>query len=271
MKNLFYLLFLSLFHFNVQAQIKPVKFDTKIIYKFTYQNDSTSSASRKSVFTQLMIGDDESHFQTLSKFRADSALAQKGGSIWSVYSYGRIEPNNFLIVKRADIISTYEPVNGMGFSGNNELSYYEEKKVDMQWEIHPDTAHIHNFVCQKATTDWGGRTWVAWFTMDIPISDGPYKFCGLPGLVLSISDRDKYFTFDMVSISKVNGVSVTLDQLRPDLVLQKTTKESFYKARKNLRNTMTEYALLTGTKLSDASKINIRAEMKTDNNHIERH
>ena len=271
MKRTFHLLFFILIQFTVQAQIKPVTFDTKIVYKFTYQNDSTSSASRRSVFTQLTIGEQESHFQTLSKFRSDSALALQQGSNMFVYSYGRIEPNNFLIVKREDIITTYDPLNGMGFSGNNELSYYEEKKAEMQWEIHPDTAHIHKFVCQKATTDWGGRKWTAWFTMDIPISDGPYKFCGLPGLVLSISDRDQYFTFDMASISKVNSVSVTLDQLRPDLNLQKTTKESFYKARKNLRNTMAEYALLTGHRLSDASKVNIRAEMKRDNNHIERH
>jgi len=271
MKIIFCPLFFLLFQFIVQAQVKPVKFDTKILYKFTYQNDSTSSASRRSVFTQLTIGEQESHFQTLSKFRSDSALAQKGGSIWSVYSYGRIEPNNFLIVKHGDIISTYDPLNGMGFNGNNELSYYEEKKEDLQWEMHPDTAHIHDFVCQKATADWGGRKWTAWFTMDIPISDGPYKFCGLPGLVLSISDQDKYFTFDIASIGKENSVSVTFDQLRPDLALQKTTKESFYKARKNLRNTMAEYALLTGGRLSDAGKVSIRAEMKRDNNHIERH
>ncbi len=271
MKIIFCPLFFLLFQFTVKAQVKPVTFDTKIVYKFTYQNDSTSSASPRSVFTQLTIGEQESHFQTLSKFRSDSALAQKGGSIWSVYSYGRIEPNNFLIVKRGDVISTYEPLNGMGFSGNNELSYYEEKKEVMQWEIHPDTAHIHGFVCQKATTVWGGRKWTAWFTMDIPISDGPYKFCGLPGLVLSVSDQDKYFTFDIASIGKVNSISFTLDQLRPDLDLQKTTKDAFYKDRKDLRNNMTAYALATGTRLDEEAKRRVTLDTKTDNNHIERH
>ncbi|WET69770.1 GLPGLI family protein [Sphingobacterium sp.] len=271
MKILFYPLFFLLVQFAVQAQVKPVAFNMKIMYKFTYQSDSTSSASQKSIFTQLTIGEQESHFQTLSKFRADSALALKHGSNVLFYSYGRIDPNNFLIVKRGNIISTYDPMNGVRFSGNNELSYYEENKADMQWEIHPDTAHIHHFVCQKATTDWGGRKWIAWFTMDIPISDGPYKFCGLPGLVLSISDQDKYFTFDMASISKVNSVSATFDQLRPDLIIQKTTKANFYKERQKLRDNMIEYALLTGAILSDESKINIRAEMKTDNNPIERH
>lgn len=73
----------------------------------------------------------------------------------------------------------------------------------------------------------------------------------------------------MASISKVNSVSATFDQLRPDLIIQKTTKANFYKERQKLRDNMIEYALLTGAKLSDESKINIRAEMKSDNNHIE--
>lgn len=271
MKIIFCPLFFLLFQFIVQAQIKPVKFDTKILYKFTYQNDSTSIASRKSVFTQLMIGDQESHFQTLSKFRADSALSLSSFKVGIFYSYGSIPLTNFLIIKKDDMIYTYEPVNGIGFDGNNELSYYEEKKEGMQWEIHPDTIHLHQFVCQKATTNWGGRKWTAWFTMDIPISDGPYKFCGLPGLVLSVSDQDKYFTFDIASISKVNSVSFTLDQLRPDLDLQKTTKDAFYKDRKNLRNNMTAYALATGTRLNEEAKRRVTLDTKTDNNHIERY
>lgn len=260
-----------LFQFTIQAQVKPVQFDTKILYKFTYHNDSTSSASRKSVFTQLMVGDQESHFQTLSKFRSDSALSLSSFKIGIFYNYGSIPLTNFLIIKKDDMIYTYEPVNGIGFDGNNELSNYEEKKEDMQWESHPDTVHLHQFICQKATTNWGGRKWTAWFTMDIPISDGPYKFCGLPGLVLSVSDQDKYFTFDIASISKVKSVSLILDQLRPDLDLQKTTKDAFYKDRKNLRNNMTAYALATGTRLDEVAKRRVTLDTKTDNNHIERY
>lgn len=270
-KNFFYLLIFILQFLNVNGQIKPVKFDKKIVYKFTYQNDSTSSASPRSVFTQLMIGDDESHFQTISKFRSDSALSLSSSKGGIFYSYGSIPPTNFLIVKKDEMINTYEPLNGIGFDGNNELSYYEEKKEVMQWEIHPDTIHLHQFVCQKATTNWGGRKWTAWFTMDVPISDGPYKFCGLPGLVLSIADQDKYFTFDMVSISKVDKLSLSFEQVRPDLILQKTTKDAFYKDRKGLRNNITAYAAATGTKLNEEAKRKVTLDAKTDNNHIERY
>jgi GLPGLI family protein len=35
----------------------------------------------------------------------------------------------------------------------------------------------------------------AWFALDIPISDGPWKFCGLPGLIMEVYDKgeQQYF------------------------------------------------------------------------------
>jgi GLPGLI family protein len=49
---------------------------------------------------------------------------------------------------------------------------------------------IGNWEAQKATTEFGGRKWTAWFCEEIPLSDGPYKFKGLPGLIVKISDAD---------------------------------------------------------------------------------
>jgi len=264
------ILFFLFFQLKVSAQTKSVEYGTEIIYKFTYQNDSTSSASRKSILTQLMIGDKESHFQTVSKAKGDSALALKDGkSTW--YSYGGISPNNFLIVKKGDIIQTFEPVSGVGLSGNNELSYYEQSKQELHWEIHPDTIHRDTFVAQKATLDWGGRKWTAWFTMDIPISDGPYKFCGLPGLVIAISDQDKYFTFDIVSVRPVKRMSLSFESIRPGLSLLKTSLDAFYANRKKLRNNMVEYGLLKGERFSEEAKRSIILQTKADNNFIERY
>lgn len=47
---------------------------------------------------------------------------------------------------------------------------------------------IGSYNCQKATTQFGGRQWIALFTSDIPFQDGPYKFYGLPGLIIKIED-----------------------------------------------------------------------------------
>src|SRR5690606_1469092 len=57
--------------------------------------------------------------------------------------------------------------------------------------------------CQRADIRFGGRDWVAWFTTEIPIPDGPYKFCGLPGLIVSIADTQQHWQFDLTHILNV--------------------------------------------------------------------
>lgn len=256
----------------VEAQIdmEDQGFDLKILYEFTYQNDSTSADSRKNLLTQLCIGNEASQFQTVAKFQNDSSLSLAPSNV-IFYNYGGINPTNFMIEKKGETIRTYEPLNGVSLSGNNELFYYEQKKDDMRWDIHPDTTMIQELVCQKATIDWGGRNWTAWFAIDLPISDGPYKFCGLPGLIMSISDDNRYFAFDVVVIQKAKQKVLPFDKIRSDIRLIKTTETNFYKERKKLRDNMVEYAILNGDRPNEEQKRAIREMAGKDNNHIERY
>jgi len=94
----------------------------------------------------------------------------------------------------------------------NKLSYfgqigmskyeYEEPLGEMQWEIQPDTMTILSFLCQKATTTFRGRVFEAWFAAEIPIFSGPWKFHGLPGLILKVSDSNNEFRFECVDITQ---------------------------------------------------------------------
>lgn len=66
-----------------------------------------------------------------------------------------------------------------------ELGYYTEPLAEMQWTIVEDsTANVLGYECLMAETDYHGRHWKAWFTPEIPMSFGPWKFHGLPGLIL---------------------------------------------------------------------------------------
>ncbi|TJZ50053.1 GLPGLI family protein [Sphingobacterium olei] len=268
----FLLLCFLAFAAQAQSQIdsKNYDFDLKIIYQFTHQNDSTSAESKKSLFTQLSIGDKRSQFQTIAKFERDSILCLDPSNM-IYHRYGGINPNNFLIEKKEELICVYEPLNGVALSGNNELFYYEQNKEELDWSVTQDTATINQFVCQKATINWGGRSWTAWFAVDIPISEGPYKFCGLPGLIVSISDGDLHFVFDLVSIQKVKHTALSFDKIRSDFKLIKTTKDDFYEERKKLRNNMVGYALLNGDKFNEDQKRNIQESAQKDNNHIEKY
>lgn len=78
------------------------------------------------------------------------------------------------------------------------IFYYLVKTTDVQnWNILPEKKSIGEYSVQKATTEFGGRQWEAWFCPDIPFPQGPYKFQQLPGLILEVKDSkgDYHFSF----------------------------------------------------------------------------
>lgn len=78
----------------------------------------------------------------------------------------------------------------------------EEEKLP-KWDLLNEYSVINTFKCQKAYTKYKGREWQAWFTKDIPINDGPYKFIGLPGLIIRISDKDENHKFDLIQVINI--------------------------------------------------------------------
>ncbi len=104
------------------------------------------------------------------------------------------------------------------YLGRNYYTYESPDQLD--WEIdHKSTSTIGGYKCSKAVADAGGKKFTAWFTYEIPISDGPYKFRGLPGLILKISDVNNNISFELISIHKTvlpieqkKGLMITKDQ-----------------------------------------------------------
>ncbi len=92
---------------------------------------------------------------------------------------------NYLYDNLADIklkVITYEKIN---------------------WKIFPDTKTVGEYSLQKAEGELGGRKWTAWFSADVPIIDGPYKFFGLPGLIFEVQDSENIFHYQLVKIEKL--------------------------------------------------------------------
>src|SRR5699024_4535077 len=63
---------------------------------------------------------------------------------------------------------------------------FKEPKPFAEWQVKDSTKTIKDYPVQKATTHFAGRDYVAWFTLDVPIPDGPYLFSGLPGLIVEL-------------------------------------------------------------------------------------
>jgi GLPGLI family protein len=69
----------------------------------------------------------------------------------------------------------------------------ELKPID--WTLTEDTMTIGGYLCYKAMGKYAGRTWTAWYTEDIPMSAGPWKLCGLPGMILKAVDAENIHSF----------------------------------------------------------------------------
>jgi GLPGLI family protein len=80
--------------------------------------------------------------------------------------------------------------------------WYSENMHEQNWQIEEDTLTVIGYFCQKATCNFRGIEYVAWFTADIPINNGPWKFGGLPGLILKVYDKDNHNVFECVGIKK---------------------------------------------------------------------
>ncbi|WP_026315556.1 GLPGLI family protein [Riemerella columbina] len=82
---------------------------------------------------------------------------------------------------------------------SHTYDYYIIKSNDeMKWRLEDETKKIKNITLQKASTSFGGRTWIAWFDSNIPLQEGPYKFNGLPGLIYEIYDSQNLFHYSLV-------------------------------------------------------------------------
>lgn len=99
--------------------------------------------------------------------------------------------------KKSDIFINYVAV------GDDIYTYPTSNHI--VWKLENDMKILKDFKAQKATANFGGRQWIAWFTKDIPLSEGPYKFHGLPGLILEIKDTKEEYIFNLVKSSNLKS------------------------------------------------------------------
>ena len=77
------------------------------------------------------------------------------------------------------------------------------------WTMYEDsTITVLGMECKKATTNFRGRYWEVWYTEEIPISQGPWKLCGLPGMILK-ANSPKFMLIEAMGINNKNLEPVT--------------------------------------------------------------
>jgi len=131
-----------------------------------------------------------------SRGESGIALRTYGGkypSRWSEYQFDEIYIKDGQLTEYAIM-----PMNL-----DHECCQYTESMPKQQWTLKAEQQTIHGYHCQKATCHWRGRDYEAWFTSEIPIQRGPWKFGGLPGLIVKLSDAKKEYNFELVKLERV--------------------------------------------------------------------
>jgi GLPGLI family protein len=236
MKNIFFCLTFILFTSFVNGQIlnqEPILLN--IEFEFIHVNNLNDKEKPVKKSMVLSVGqnssryiDGETYLRSITeKQSSNSQIKYKsavGMPIVVVNEDGGIITESFFQFPKSQKLNTISNIGNNSYLVESQL-----KKID--WKILSETKKIDAFNCQKAIGDFGGRTYTAWFTSELPFLNGPYKLWGLPGLILEAEDSKKEVRFIFKKIDKEVDSTKKVAFLGTKPI--KITYSEYLKAKKN--------------------------------------
>ena len=183
MKRTIYLIFLTLF-LNLYAQ---QQFNYKAVYELIYKTDS-AGMYLNSDLVLLMKNNENGYFRDYDRFKNDSIKSTEIRSV-GAFINEIVTTNN-----QTKKIKIHRPFDNMNV-------FYSES-IPTVWKLLGTESSINGIKCREATLQAYGRNWNACYSEDYPFQFGPYFFAGLPGLILSVEDDQKFYQFKLMSFKK---------------------------------------------------------------------
>lgn len=190
----------------------------------------------------LKIGDKYSVTYSKDKFRNDSLLQTSSGEdVFRMQLYQALSKDNFSLDNQT-LFNRYKKYTYKDYSNNrimeiDEISstqfcYYDYPKK-INWKLKNGEKKILGFVCRRADCKFRGRNYIAWFTEEIPLSEGPWKFRGLPGLILEITDTDGVYNFKAIGFKEIKSPIVFLKSINKSKKYIKISRKDFVRDKRN--------------------------------------
>ena len=101
----------------------------------------------------------------------------------------------------------------------------------MTWKLENETKTISNYLCNKASVKFRGRNYIAWYTSDLPLNIGPWKFNSLPGAILQVYDDSQTYSWTANKIIRNKQDK----ELTIEKSLKKITLQQFVEQDENLK------------------------------------
>ena len=185
-----------------------------VYYQFKFISDSLKQNSFYTENMMLCLGNNSSIYKSFDYYQYDSTLKINQRASDGVKQYQApaksISPNQLFKYPNENYIISKSNL------GRFYLIYDKYPKIE--WQIGIETKKIDGLLCQKAIGKLKGRTYEAWFTLDLPFANGPWKLGDLPGLIIEAKDskNEVFFKFTGINshpiaqfITSPNGIKVS--------------------------------------------------------------
>ena len=197
---------------RVATGSKKTVLDTCIFavqYRMTSVANIKAPQRKTENYMLLQIGKRISKFSDFFLLKRDSLF-----EVYAAQKMGEIEAINKVLpmckgTTTLNIFKNHQSgkittIDAVPFSGSYK---YMEEKEKPNWKIEEGKLTVCGYECKKATATFRGRNYTAWYAPKIAVSDGPWKFWGLPGLILKISDDQEHYVFECAAIEKPRYIS----------------------------------------------------------------
>ncbi len=218
----FFILLLIIYCINVLSQprievgpgynstpIKSAQQDTldntlfRCYYKMLWVKDAENPTQKTENEMLLQVGKTVSKFFDRQKYLSDSLMQE-----YAKQQMDGIDAMNKILGRgvRPIAISIFKNYPEGKITTIDRIPFdsylYEEELPTYEWTLSSDTTTVCGYLCKKATSSIFGRNYTAWYTPEIPTDNGPWKFGGLPGLILKIEDDQGHYLFECIGIEK---------------------------------------------------------------------
>lgn len=279
---------ISLMHYHKKLIQIFILFSSVLFYTQSYKQDTlrgeftyqlkakfdTRTDYRHEEQFSLQIGDNRAFFASVISLKGDSVMATSGtstknadGSITLGWKKGVVIPKTGLSFT---IIQSNENIQYFRSAGMSLLTYKEQ--IIKNWRLVDETKVINTIICKKAEVTFKGRNWIAWYAPEIPLPYGPYKFSGLPGLIVKITDDKGDFDFELVKsipASKLNGKLITIKKSRYTEAIETTQQKLKQAVRNNEANAAAVLASYGTTIIQGQEIIRQRQKEREENKKYE--
>ncbi|WP_460970566.1 GLPGLI family protein [Spirosoma migulaei] len=186
----------------------------------TWKNDDEYKEKMKLVFTEN---------ESLYGYSSESGETEDGGYSWRNSELKLYR--NFEKDKKMDLIEML-----------GKTYIIEDSLHTPNWKIGNQIKDIAGYICMKAETEdpIKKQKITAWFAQDIPVSAGPERYNGLPGVILELSLNDGDVVIEATSVTLKK---ITADDLKLPKAKGKKINDAAYDAliRQHIADSMTSH------------------------------